>query len=308
MKPRGLLPGRQPNVPLQAEWQQLLGAWRELFSRCERKPTRKRVHALRSLTLRLCVVLEHLLSSAAADSAAAGAFKQWRKRVSKLRRALQPVRDADVYLARLDSLRNSIGAAPESELRATRRNLRRLDKLAGHLERRREAGIEGLRAAFDARGQRLVELCAEMESALAQEISSCARSTAPGALQIYLDTSGKFRHLDSSNLHNFRKRLKPALYLAEFSATADPQAAQLARALRNMHLAIGEWHDWQTLAEEAGSPSSGKARAKDGLLRMLEGLADASFQRALSLCQRTAARSLKMRQSNSLGREASVRQ
>jgi hypothetical protein len=187
-----------------------------------------------------------------------------------------------------------------------------MDKLANRLKQRRQAGIDKLMALLEARGKRLNRLSKEMEAAFAPRPLASTSSTAQAALKIFTGLANDLPHLDSANLHTYRKRLKPALYLAEGSAEADPEAKsmarQLATAFRRIHLAIGEWHDWQTLAVEAGRilPSHGKAGdsrlgdggqnslppAEDGLLPLLEGLTERAFKRSLSLCRRTSTRFL----------------
>lgn len=278
-------------VPLQPEWQLQIEAWRDLLAQCARKPSRRRVHALRSLTLRLRVALEYRLEQAP-DATAARAFKRWNKEGRMLRRALEPVRDADVYLARLDGLRDTLGGAPDGEPKLSPRCLREMDKLESRLKHQRQAGIDKLMAVIDARGKRLSRLSKEMEVALAPRMPSRVRSTAQAALRIFAELASKLPDLDSANLHAYRKRLKPALYLAEISAAADPLAGRLAAAFRKIHLAAGEWHDWQALALEAGRVLPGHAR-QDSLVPVLETLADGALQRALGLFRRAAARFLK---------------
>jgi CHAD domain-containing protein len=98
--------------------------------------------------------------------------------------------------------------------------------------------------------------------------------------------------LGSANLHAYRKRLKQPLYLAEFSAPADPAARRLAVAMRKMHAAAGKWHDWQALASEAGRvlPRHGN---RDGLVPVLNNLAEEALKRALGQCRRSTASLLK---------------
>lgn len=90
--------GGQPVVPLQQKWQLQVREWRNLIAQCTRKPSRKRVHGLRSFTLRLQVALERSLLEQTPEPATLRAFKRWSREGKKLRRALEPIRDADVYL------------------------------------------------------------------------------------------------------------------------------------------------------------------------------------------------------------------
>jgi hypothetical protein len=184
-------------VPLQPEWQLQIEAWRDLLAQCARKPSRRRVHALRSLTLRLRVALEYRLEQAP-DATAARAFKRWNKEGRMLRRALEPVRDADVYLARLDGLRDSLGGAPDSRPKLSPHCLREMDKLEGRLEQRRQTGIDELMAVIDARGKRLRRLSKEMEVALAHRMSSRVLSTRQEALRIFGELAREFPHISQA--------------------------------------------------------------------------------------------------------------
>jgi len=274
-------------VSLQPEWHRRVAEWRDLLARCARTPSRKRVHLLRSLTLRLQVELEYKLPGQATETKAAGALRRWQREAKKLRRALRPVRDADVYLAGLDGLRDTLRASPEGEQKFSPRCLREMDKLESRLKRRRLAGIDKLMAALNARGKRLRRLSKELEAALSPPAPPRVDSMAEAALGIFAGVASELPNLNSVNLHVYRKRLKPALYLAEIAAADDPLARRLAAAFRKIHNATGDWHDWQTLALEASHilPDKGK---QDGLVPVLETLAERARQRSLGLYQRSA--------------------
>jgi CHAD domain-containing protein len=271
--------------------QQQIVTWRKLLTQCARKPSRRSVHALRSLTLRLQVGMKHSLRGQAAHSAAARAFQHWCKDGKKLRKALEPVRDADVHLARLASLRKR-GDASEGEKQLSPRCIREIGKLEDRLRRQRKAGIDKLKDTIDARGKRLNRLSKELEAALTPHTPSTEHSTAPEALRIFAELTREHPHLDAENMHEYRKRLKQARYLVEISATADPLAKRLAAAFRRIHYAAGEWHDWQELAGKAGRVLSGHGK-QDGLVPVLEALAEKALHRALVQSRRTAARFLK---------------
>jgi CHAD domain-containing protein len=281
----------EPDPSLQPEWQRQVEAWRGLLAQCARKPSRKRVHALRRLTLRLRVAMDHGLQEQARDSAAARAVKRWKKEGKNLRRALEPVRDADVYMARLDGLRNPIGGALAAKPEVSQHCLREIDKLAARLEAERQSAAEELVDLLAAHSKRLNRRSQEMEESLASAMPAENRSTAQAALIIFAELTSAFPALDGANLHAYRKRLKHALYLAEISAATDPLARRLAAAFRKIHLAAGEWHDWQTLAQKTRRvlPSHGK---QDGLAPALEALAQGALKRAVGLCRHTAVRFL----------------
>lgn len=296
---RALIPPDETSAaPLQQGWRQRLEAWRTFLAQCGSKPSRKSVHALRALTLRLRVELEHFLPEQAEDSAAARAFERWNKEAKKLRKALEPVRNTDVYLARLESLRNPLEGVTEVEgvpvggTPRSARCTREIEKLENRLQRKRLAGIEKLVAVLGKRGKRLNRLSNEIEAAFTPHMASKDPSAAQAALEIIAELAGELPSLDATNLHEYRKRLKPALYLAEISAAADPLAGRLAIAFRKIHDAIGEWHDWQVFTQEADRVlhSHGKP---DGLVPVLEEMTAKALHRALGQCRRSAARYVK---------------
>jgi CHAD domain-containing protein len=286
-----LPPGEQPAAPHLPEWRQRLEAWRASLSQCARKPSRKSVHVLRTLTLRLRAGLEHSLEQAA-DPATERAFQRWSKDAKKLRKALEPVRNADVYLDRLDSIRDSHGKTPESESRLSPLCAREIAKLQDRLLRKRMTGIDKLRLFIGAHGKRLNRLSNEMEAALEPAMPAQAPSTAQAALDIFAHVAKELPSLDAGNLHEYRKRLKQALYLAELSAASDPVAERLTAAFRKIQDAAGEWHDWHALALEAGRFLRGHGK-RDGLLSILKAREDQALQRALGQCRRSTARSIK---------------
>jgi CHAD domain-containing protein len=287
-----LSPGEQVESSLQPEWLRRLDAWRGLLAQCSLKPSRKNVHALRSQTLRLRVALQQRLQERGGDSVAADAFLRWNREGKRLRRALEPVRDADVYLARLNSLRSRLQGTEDGATQPNPRCLREISQLEGRLKRQRQRRIGELAAVIDARGKRLNRLSREIETALQPRLPSTAHSTAQAAWGIFERQAREIHELDSANLHTYRKRLKQALYLAEISAATDPLARRLAADLKKIHKATGEWHDWQALVLEAGRilPGHGK---QDGLLPALEELAEMALHRALVQCRRCTARLLK---------------
>ena len=197
-----------------------------------------------------------------------------------LRRALQPVRDMDVCLVKLDILRNTLLGPPIVDSHNARINLTQIEKLEDRLRKRRQAEAENLTAAIDARGKRLRWLSKELEQALAlvDLLNVCPIGLV--ALQLFERLATEYVHLDVSNLHAYRKRLKHALYLAEIAAAADPLAGELARNFRKFHDVSGKWHDWEVLVLEARriSPNKGKGGL---LVSLLEGKAAAALQEAL---------------------------
>jgi CHAD domain-containing protein len=238
------------------------------------------------------VTLQHWVLEKVPDPTAGRAFKKWKKEAKKLRRALQPVRDTDVYLAKLDGLRAFPNGATDGKPQLSSRCLRGIDKLESRLLRKRQSGADELMGVIEVRGKRLNRLSREMEAAIAPGMPRKTVSTAPAAVEIFAGLASELPHLDSTNLHAYRKRFKEALYLAEMSAAADPQAGRLAVAFRKIHNAAGEWHDWHALALEADRVLPGQGKP-DGLVPVLENLAEVALRRTLGLSRHSAARFLK---------------
>src|SRR5579859_3471255 len=114
-----------------------LEVWRELVDRCGRKPTRKRVHALRVVTLRLQAELEIDLAELPEASHQAQVILRFNKLGEKLRKVLGPVRELDVWIGKLEGLQGSLtdhaGYVPESAQTVTRQ----IEKLQSRFKARR---------------------------------------------------------------------------------------------------------------------------------------------------------------------------
>ena len=212
--------------------------WLRLIEDCATKPTRRRVHDLRVLTLRIQTRLEAWAAARPVDKKAARLVRRWQKRGGWLRRRLRPVREADVFLFRLTGLRASISAPAKGS-----DGLRHLEKLIRAV-RRDSAGelADGLRwcaTKLERMGRKANRaLVAEPAASISAEVSLSGLIAA---------TMAEYPSLDAANLHEFRKRLKPVRYLAEHDAALGAVPAELPARLRSMANAIGQWHDWEQL-------------------------------------------------------------
>jgi CHAD domain-containing protein len=295
-KPRGEEP---PSGKLDAAAQAGFGlqveAWRQSLELCGQKPSRKRVHSLRVATLRLQAGLEHWLRTQEPGPPDARAVKRWSEQGKKLRRALRPVREADVYLSKLASLHNPSAVPEEGQLPLSPRCLRQIGKLEQRLAQKRQTAEKKLIARLEDRRERLGRLSQEMEAALAPPAPfrwGCSASEISG---LVAGLAGEFSSLDSGNLHAFRKRIKKVRYLAGISAVPLPTTGRQA-VLKRIQAAAGEWHDWHVLAEEAGRVFRG--RKAGGLVQLLETLASKSLEEALGVCRHSMAHLLKRRAKN----------
>ncbi|HEX6773007.1 MAG TPA: CHAD domain-containing protein, partial [Acidobacteriaceae bacterium] len=97
------------------------------------------------------------------------------------------------------------------------------------------------------------------------------------ALEDYLRLMDAMPLLDNENLHEFRKGAKKARYVAE-SEEDDAAAQAIAKTVKKVQDAIGEWHDWVVVGEEAREALGNGGAA---LQAELDRRAQLAFHRAL---------------------------
>jgi CHAD domain-containing protein len=267
-----------------------LAEWLQLLERCGRKPTRKRVHSLRVVTLRIQAELEHWLSAHRQDVHGVHAVTRWGKHAEKLREALSPVREADVWMGKLAELRQSLMGTATYVPRSTRDCLKQIDHLEARLKRERRAGEKKLQDEIANRRGRMEKFSRHIESS----IENTDAEATGGSKQIvaqFAAVAAAFPTLESENLHEFRKSIKTVRYLAEIFATSDAEAGRQAALLKKMQSAIGEWHDWQELATKERDAHGRRSKHAE-LAEILETLTKESFDKAIDVCHRTTERLL----------------
>src|SRR6201987_2050290 len=126
-------------------------AWGELLDLCRRKATRKRVHALRVVTLRMQAELERDLTDLPHASHQAQAILGFLKQAEKLRQALSPVRELDVWIAKLRGLRASLSETGAYVPRSMQESIRGIDRLEARLKKKRSNADKKLVAAIEKR-------------------------------------------------------------------------------------------------------------------------------------------------------------
>jgi CHAD domain-containing protein len=272
-------------IPLaEAAPQLTFKSWRTLLDECSRKPSRKHVHLLRVATLRLQAQLDHKHETHNAANSGARTAKRWNKHAEKLRDSLSAVREIDVFRDKLCVLRGTLDAPSGYSPRSSRACSRQIEELDVWLERGRKIAGKMLVADLKHRKERLERLSVELETTQAFGYSLLPVSSPADVFKMFREAIAGFPKLDADCLHDFRKQIKNVRYLAELFAEADQQTAHLATALKTMQGAIGEWHDWQELAELASRQL--RRRHKGGVLtRLLETLSEESLQTALECCQ-----------------------
>lgn len=265
-----------------------LDEWRRLLVQCGHKPTKKLVHALRVVTLRILAQLEYQIGVSGKDSAETAAAMRWIRMGEKLRQTLGPVREADVWLDKLTALRESLSDTNGFSLRSNKDCVRQIRELRDRLKGKRKQWEKKLTAEIESRREKLEELARQIEL----EPHETAAEGNAGSAQIaeqFAHVIQQFPSLDAGNLHEFRKSIKKVRYMAEIFAAQDPGAGRQASAIRKMQSAIGEWHDWQALAKRE-SEAHGR---REALAELLETLAVEALEKALATCERLTASLLK---------------
>jgi CHAD domain-containing protein len=265
-----------------------VAAWLELLGRCGSKPTRKRVHALRVATLRLQAELERDVSELPRASHQAQAMLQFDKQAEKLRQALGPVREFDVWIGKLRGLRASLNKPGEYVPRSMQECLRGIDRLEDRLQRTRRTAEKKLVAAIENKGDRFVKAAENLEATPEGAGLADAAEIAGELVVRFGRVRAEFPVLDEANLHEFRKSIKTVRYLAEMHA-AGRQCARMATQMRKLQSAIGEWHDWQALAYETRRLHHAWSKP---LTELLESLTKETFEAALETSHSVTARML----------------
>jgi CHAD domain-containing protein len=262
-------------------------------------PEVEHVHQLRTGTRRVEATLEMLAretGSRGLSVAAERARQRWLRQLKKVRQAAGAVRDLDVhrdllgehYLPHGRPAKDRVGQ--QLDVAATTAHeepplVARAYGLDRWLAAARALAADELRHALRRRDAKLEQAEKDFVSAFAARRSSArVRRRAPAvlALEDYMRLMDAMPHLDAENLHDFRKGAKKARYVAESDGEDDAAAAAIAKAIRRVQDAIGDWHDWLVLATE-----SRQALGADG--KVLEADLDGCVERQYQRAQRIAA-------------------
>ena len=254
------------------------------------------VHRLRTGTRRSGALLESLLERPGRSREFFGKQKQAGKLLrqwKKLRRAAGAVRDLDVHLELLEKLRKTATKSTDAKLPLLQTQFERLEAWL-KLHRSREA------AALQGQSRKRLDRCKELTTAVLGEALNFAAAPivplGPGrstvsparlALEDFYGVSEANPHLDSANLHDFRKATKQARYVAE-AGQRQPDAVAVDKALKRIQDAIGDWHDLDALHAEARK-ALGDSSEVEALLR---GMAEKKMLQAIAFSERMRRRLL----------------
>ena len=268
------------------------------------QPEVEAVHRLRTGARRVEAVLEifgHESGVQDLDKDAEKARRRWLRQLKKIRRAAGTVRDLDVHRELLaENFLSSESAAKDLAVATTTAGrevyspvalidqVRALDQW---LEKRREETAQELRSVLHGRAERLLQAEEQFFAAIVPPQAAAQHaqvSAARRAVEDYLRLMDAMPFLNKENLHDFRKGAKKVRYVAESDAD-DPSAKSFAKTVKRVQDAIGQWHDWMVLANEAQ-----QALGEEGLTlhAELEQRVQRAYDRALRVTAKTGRRVL----------------
>jgi CHAD domain-containing protein len=243
-------------------FQYLRSEFAQAILACRANPTKRAVHALRTATRRLEALLRKVLED---HPGAAGLHHQARKLLKELKRIRKmsgPVRDLDVYRKLTAILKDEIlsrkSTGPHDSV------TRESERLDHHLKRKHKHTIKILRQGLTKCELRIGRILERTSNEIAG-LTAASPSPLTTAGHWLRRSSFQLAQLDEDNLHNYRKQTKAARYVAELQETS-PAAQRFARRLQRAQDAIGKWHDWDTLAQQA-KDILGKHTPTVGLLK-----------------------------------------
>ncbi|MGC2215202.1 MAG: CHAD domain-containing protein [Silvibacterium sp.] len=268
-----------------ARLEELTVALRQSLEQCTADPDVDPVHDTRTGTRRIEAALEAALRDAAPQAGDGGdaltkAVRAWERLLKTIRRAAAPVRDLDVQRKLLKKL------VPCVETKATAPVDEPEGAMAGQVGKLDDALHDARRDHAASLKKNAAKWAAKLDGhlkafAAAQRPTSRRRKSdaAAMALDAFARLASRMRQLDAGDLHDFRKGAKKARYMAE-AGGEDERAGVVGKALKKLQDAIGDWHDWLLLAEEAH-----RFLDKDGagLTAEIERMRDSHFEMAMKM-------------------------
>lgn len=185
------------------------------------------VHSFRTTTRRLQTLLVELMPERTRNQ------KTLLKMVDEIRRRAGKVRDLDVQISALRSLKTGQEPRRKTQLLQDLLELR-----AKHERKLRKSLTNGT--------------IREIRKRLKRAAKRAAGEDGRDPLAVAREMIGRAgpKALDEASLHAFRILVKRARYAAEF-ATRTGESAQFVSQLKRLQDTIGSWHDWQTLTNSA---------------------------------------------------------
>ena len=248
-------------------------AFNAAVTQCVEDAAPEAVHVLRTGSRRLQATIEAMLREDA-DVSLQQPAKGWLRQLKQVRRAAGTVRDLDVHRKLLEHWTTHENGA--------------IAKQAGVLDAWLKGRRKHLASAMQKRISKRQQELKQRQAAFLVALDSVPlnrvrvpRSADAVALEQFVRTADAMPALDAENLHDFRKATKKARYVAE-SGSAGQEYSSVAKALKSIQDAIGDWHDWVCLSQEAGAVLDKGAKE---LTASLEREVDGHFAAALRTTQ-----------------------
>jgi CHAD domain-containing protein len=191
--------------------------------------TAESVHGFRTATLRLETLLEQLLPGHDQIQ------KKLLKMLNRIRRRAGKVRDLDVQMAALRSLK-----VPQEPRRKTQLMHRLIELRAKHEKKLRKLLTKN---AIRELRKRLKRGAKEVRPETSREALTVARAMLNEAVRPAGPVSEEV-------LHRYRTIVKRARYAAEFGPKS-AETTQFINQVKRLQDAVGNWHDWLLLTEAA---------------------------------------------------------
>ena len=248
-------------------------AFNAAVTQCVEDAAPEAVHVLRTGSRRLQATLEAMLREDP-DVSLQQSAKGWLRQLKQVRRAAGAVRDLDVHRKLLEQWiahENGVLAKQAGVLDAWLKGRRK--HLASAMQKKigkRQEELKHRRTAF----------LAALDSVPLNRVR-VPRSADAVALEQFVRAADAMPSLNAENLHDFRKATKKARYVAESGSTAE-EYSSVAKALKSIQDAIGDWHDWVCLSQEANAALDKGAKE---LTEALEREVDGHFSAALTTTQ-----------------------
>jgi len=230
-----------------------------------RKPAPKSVHKFRTNSRRVEAVLSEVVPELNRND------KKLLKLLSRLRKKAGRVRDLDVEIASLRTLKIPGGNGHKSQFvdALVQDRAKREEKLAKAFDRKTAAKVrKRLKRATD---ELDIPKDAEPLTLTLSKLAKLSPDHAP---------------LTEKTLHQYRIIGKRARYIAEL-ADGDSEAKRIVDQLQHMQDVIGDWHDWLKLTQRAEKLFGGVRDS--ALVAMLRNVTQAKFRQSVDAVAETRA-------------------
>jgi CHAD domain-containing protein len=228
-------------------FEEVRGWFTQAIVTCRADADGKAVHALRAGARRLEALLRKVMEDHRGAEGLHRESKDALKLLGKIRKMAGEVRDLDVQRKLAEEIKEEMSARRAAAVReAVAEEYERLD---GYLKRSRGRSADVLRDGLT-KSELKVERALERIADEMKGLTADAPSPLVTAREWTRRSGLQVGELNAANLHEYRKRTKAARYVAELQGTS-PTARRLAARLRGIQDVIGQWHDWELLAELA---------------------------------------------------------